>query len=137
KEFPQYSSYFSIEAIQAGKALIENHNTLITRFPGADGMKTGYTCPSGFNLVASASRGGRTLLAVVIGETSVETRAEKAADLLASSFEKGGFGATRLASMQPSGSMQNQATNMRSAICTNTARQERMALRDEDGRRVL
>jgi D-alanyl-D-alanine carboxypeptidase len=137
KEFPQYASYFSIEAIQSGKALIENHNTLIARFSGADGMKTGYTCPSGFNVVASATQGGRTLLAVVIGEKSVEERAEKAAELLVEGFSKGGFGATRLASMQPSGAMQNQATNMREAICTSAARQERMANRDEDGRRVL
>ncbi|MBX3531218.1 MAG: D-alanyl-D-alanine carboxypeptidase [Rhizobiaceae bacterium] len=137
KEFPQYLSYFSIEAIQSGKALIENHNNLIARFPGADGMKTGYTCPSGFNLVASATRGGRTLLAVVIGETSVEDRDEKAAELLGEAFEKGGFGAPRLASMNPSGAMQNQATNMREAICTDAARKERLAKRAEDGRRVL
>lgn len=137
KEFPQYRSYFSIEAIQSGNALIENHNALIARFDGADGMKTGYTCPSGFNLVASATRGGRTLLAVVIGETSTEERDEKAAELLAESFSKGGFAAPRLASMSPSGVMQNQATNMREAICTEAARKERMANRDEQGRRVL
>ena len=138
KEFPQYASYFSIEAIQAGKALIENHNTLIARFAGADGMKTGYTCPSGFNLVASATRNGKTVLAVVIGETSVETRAEKAAELLVKGFASGGgFGATRIGSMQPSGAFQNQATNMREAICSANARKERVANRDEDGRRII
>jgi D-alanyl-D-alanine carboxypeptidase len=137
KEFPQYLSYFSIEAIQSGKALIENHNNLVARFDGADGMKTGYTCPSGFNLVASATRGGRTLLAVVIGERSTEERDEKAADLLAGGFQAGGFAAPRLASMNPSGAMQNQATNMREAICTEAARKERLANRDADGRRIL
>ena len=138
KEFPQYASYFSIEAIQAGKAFIENHNTLIARFDGADGMKTGYTCPSGFNLVASATRGGRTVLAVVIGETSVETRAEKAAELLMKGFNSGGgFGSTRINSMQPSGAFQAQATNMREAICSASARKERVANRDEDGRRII
>ena len=52
---------------------------LIGRFDGADGMKTGFICPSGFNLSASATRNGRTLVAVVLGETSVVTRAENAA----------------------------------------------------------
>jgi D-alanyl-D-alanine carboxypeptidase len=137
KEFPQYAGYFSIEAIGAGKTIMENHNTLIARFDGADGMKTGYTCPSGFNLVASATRNGRTLLAVVLGELSVETRAEKAADLLAKGFSKSGFAAPRIASMQPSGKMLAQATDMRSVICTKQAQQERLANRDENGRRVV
>jgi D-alanyl-D-alanine carboxypeptidase len=137
KEFPQHAGYFSIEAIGAGKTIMENHNTLIARFPGADGMKTGYTCPSGFNLIASATRNGRTLLAVVLGELSVETRAEKAADLLAAGFSKSGFVAPRLAGMQPSGKMLNQATNMRPVICTKEAQQERLANRGEDGRRIV
>jgi D-alanyl-D-alanine carboxypeptidase len=137
REFPQYAGYFSIEAIGAGKSIIENHNTLIARFDGADGMKTGYTCPSGFNLVASATRNGRTLLAVVLGELSVETRAEKAADLLADGFSKSGFAAPRLAGMQPSGKMQTEPTDMRPVICTKAAQKERMANRDEDGRRIV
>ena len=137
RDFPQYAGYFSIEAIGAGKTIMENHNTLIARFSGADGMKTGYTCPSGFNLVASATRNGRTLLAVVLGELSVETRAEKAADLLADGFSKSGFAAPRIGSLQPSGSMIAQATDMRPVICTEAARQERMANRGEDGKRVV
>lgn len=137
KEFPQHAGYFSIEAIGAGKSIMENHNTLIARFEGADGMKTGYTCPSGFNLVASATRNGRTLLAVVLGELSVETRAEKAAELLARGFSRSGFAAPRLASMPPSGKMLGQATDMRPVICTKAARQERAANRDEDGRRIV
>ena len=47
--------------------VIPSHNNLLGRFDGADGMKTGYTCPAGFNLVASATRNGRTLMAIVIG----------------------------------------------------------------------
>jgi len=137
RDFPQYAGYFSIEAIGAGKSIIENHNTLIARFDGADGMKTGYTCPSGFNLVATATRNGRTLLAVVLGELSVESRAEKAADLLADGFSRSGFAAPRLSSMQPSGRVQAEPTNMRSLICTQAAQQERMANRDEEGRRIV
>jgi len=137
KEFPQYAAYFSIEAIGAGKTIMENNNTLIARFDGADGMKTGYTCPSGFNLVATATRNGRTLLAVVLGELSVETRAEKAADLLAEGFSRSGFAAPRLANLQPSGNLMAEPTNMRPVICTKEAQQERMANRDENGRRIV
>jgi D-alanyl-D-alanine carboxypeptidase len=85
-EFPQYASYFSIEGLLAGGKPMPSHNNLIGRFEGADGMKTGYTCPSGFNLVASATRNGRTLMAIVLGSESVEKRDEKAAEMLARGF---------------------------------------------------
>ena len=49
REFPQYASYFSIEGLSFGKQVIPSHNKLIGRFEGADGMKTGYTCPAGYN----------------------------------------------------------------------------------------
>ena len=89
-EFPEYAGYFSLEAISTGSTVMENHNDLIRRFDGADGMKTGYTCPSGFNLIATASRNGRSLLAVVIGAHTVEQRADKAANLLARAFTNSG-----------------------------------------------
>ena len=47
REFPQYASYFSIEGLSNGKQVIPSHNKLLGRFEGADGMKTGYTCPAG------------------------------------------------------------------------------------------
>ena len=49
---------------------MRNYNTLIGRYPGADGMKTGFICASGFNLVASATRDGKRLIAVVLGAPS-------------------------------------------------------------------
>ncbi len=136
-EFPQYDDYFQIEALQAGKARLNNHNSLIGRFQGADGMKTGYTCPSGFNLIASAKRRGRRVIAVVLGAESVEERAELAADLLTKGFSSSRFGATRLAAMRPYGPMRTTATNLRPVICTAAARQKRASLRDENGRRVI
>lgn len=123
KEFPQYASYFSVEGIIAGKATIPNHNTLIGRFEGADGMKTGYTCPSGFNLVASATRDGRTMMAVVIGSKSVAERAEKAAGLLARGFAANSESGLTLAQLQPAaGSAPAQATNMFDQLCSKEAR---------------
>jgi D-alanyl-D-alanine carboxypeptidase len=65
---------------------VRNYNTLLGRYPGADGMKTGFICASGFNLVATASRNGRHLIAVVLGSPSGGARAVKAAELLESGF---------------------------------------------------
>ena len=117
-EFPEYAHYYSIEALSSGKTLIENHNDLILRFQGADGMKTGYTCPSGFNLVASATRRGRSLLAVVIGEPTVEARADKAANMLARGFETPGDTAPYLGQLRPTGKEPASAVNLRPVICT-------------------
>ena len=126
RDFPQYDSYFKLDGIVDGKSKMTNHNDLIGRFEGADGMKTGYTCPSGFNLVASATRNGRTLLAVVIGERSSEERAVKAADLLAAGFGKNAAGAPTLAAMRPTGEGLNKTTNMRDRICTKAAFKARL-----------
>jgi len=63
-----------------------NYNTLLGRYPGADGMKTGFICASGFNLVATATRGDRRLIAVVLGAPSSAARALKAAQLLERGF---------------------------------------------------
>ena len=67
RDFPKHAHYFALEGIKYGKEDLANYNLLIGRFAGADGMKTGYICASGFNLVASATREGRTLIAVVLG----------------------------------------------------------------------
>jgi D-alanyl-D-alanine carboxypeptidase len=85
-EFPQHRSYFSIPAIQIGNAVMHNFNTLLARYPGASGMKTGYICASGFNLIASAERDGREVIAVVFGALEEDLRAEEAAALLDEAF---------------------------------------------------
>jgi D-alanyl-D-alanine carboxypeptidase len=88
-EFPEYELYWGIPAIKFGKRVMRNYNTLIGRFTGADGMKTGFICASGFNLVASATRGGKQLIAVVLGAPSSPVRAVKAATLLERGFNRG------------------------------------------------
>jgi D-alanyl-D-alanine carboxypeptidase len=85
-EFPEYRDYFRVPAIQVGDAVMKNFNPLLDRFPGASGMKTGFICSSGFNLVASAKRGDRELIAVVFGEYGGRERAEHAAALLDEGF---------------------------------------------------
>ena len=88
-EFPQYDSYWHIHSIRYGKRVIKNYNSLLDRYPGADGMKTGFICASGYNLVASATRNGRRLVAIVLGAYSGATRAQEAAQLLERGFNSG------------------------------------------------
>jgi D-alanyl-D-alanine carboxypeptidase len=88
-DFPEYDMYWHVPAIQLGKRVMRNYNTLIGRYDGADGMKTGFICASGFNLVASATRNGKRLIAVVLGAPSSPYRAAKAAGLLERGFHRG------------------------------------------------
>jgi D-alanyl-D-alanine carboxypeptidase len=86
REFPAFSDYFGTEAIAAGSGILKNGNKLLGRFDGADGMKTGYICASGFNLVSSATRDGRTLVAVVIGANGTIPRERRSAEILEAGF---------------------------------------------------
>jgi len=88
-DFPEYDMYWHIPAIQLGKKYMRNFNTLIGRYDGADGMKTGFICASGFNLVATATRNNKRLIAVVLGAPSSPYRAAKAAGLLERGFHRG------------------------------------------------
>jgi D-alanyl-D-alanine carboxypeptidase len=96
REFPQYSFYWHIPAIKWGRRVVRNYNPLIGRYPGADGMKTGFICASGFNLVATATRNNKQLIAVVLGAPSSSARAVKAAQLL-----EGGFSQNPLSWLTP------------------------------------
>jgi D-alanyl-D-alanine carboxypeptidase len=88
RDFPEYELYFRIPALQLGKRIIRNHNRLIDHYPGADGMKTGFICSSGFNVVAGATRNGKRLIAVVFGAYSSAQRAEDAARLFERGFKR-------------------------------------------------
>lgn len=95
REFPDYSDYWNTPSVQLGKQVLNNTNGLVGRYAGIDGMKTGYVCASGFNVVATATRGGKTLIAVVLGALSGAERTVKAAQLLDEGFGKwGGTGYT-------------------------------------------
>lgn len=90
REFPDYSDYWNTSAVQLGKQVLNNTNGLVGRYSGIGGMKTGFVCASGFNVVATATRGGRTLIAVVLGALSGTERTVKAAQLLDDGFSKWG-----------------------------------------------
>jgi D-alanyl-D-alanine carboxypeptidase len=96
REFPEYDPYWHIASIRFGKRVYRNTNKMIDAYPGADGMKTGFICASGFNLVATATRDNRRLIAVVLGAPSSAARAVKAAQL----FERG-FAANPLGWLMP------------------------------------
>lgn len=82
EHFPQYYDYFSIRSFKFGKQRIANHNKLLGRIKGVDGIKTGYTRASGFNLVSSVSDGQRKIVAVVMGGTSGRSRDNQMAELI-------------------------------------------------------
>jgi D-alanyl-D-alanine carboxypeptidase len=91
QEFPEYDSYLHIHSIRYGNRVMKNYNSLLDRYPGADGMKTGFICASGYNVVASATRNDRRLIAIVLGAYSGATRAQQAGQLLESGFNSGGL----------------------------------------------
>jgi D-alanyl-D-alanine carboxypeptidase len=119
KDLPEYEYFVHIPSIRFGRKITQNFNRLIGRYPGADGFKTGFICASGYNLVASATRDGRRLIAVVLGASSGTMRAVRAAQLLDRGFSNNG-----LAWLRPSlGSVNNLAPidasppNLRDEMC--------------------
>jgi len=97
REFPDYALYWHISALKFGRRIIRNHNPLIDRYPGADGMKTGFICASGFNLVATVTRGDRRLIGIVLGSRTSAIRTDKVLEL----FERG-FNSSALSWLAPS-----------------------------------
>jgi D-alanyl-D-alanine carboxypeptidase len=91
RDLPEYEYFVHIPSIRFGRRVTQNFNKLIGRFPGADGFKTGFICASGYNLVASATRNGRRLIAVVLGASSGQMRAVRAAQLLERGFANDGL----------------------------------------------
>lgn len=86
RQFPQYYTFFSLKNFDYDGAIYHNHNHLMERYPGMDGIKTGYIQSSGFNLVASAKQKGVRLIAVVFGGSSPASRDQRVAQLLNEAF---------------------------------------------------
>jgi D-alanyl-D-alanine carboxypeptidase len=91
RDLPEYEYFMQIPSIRYGRRITQNFNKLIGRYPGADGFKTGFICASGYNLVASATRNGKRLIAVVLGAPSGQARAVRAAQLLERGFGNNGL----------------------------------------------
>jgi D-alanyl-D-alanine carboxypeptidase len=119
-EFPEHADVFTVVQVQVGKQTLRTHNGLLVSLPGADGMKTGFICDSGFNVVASATREGRKLVAVVLGEPSVASRRVRATDLLENGFKryfwKSLFG-TSLDGLAIQASLSQGPAHLRDSVC--------------------
>lgn len=121
-EFPQYREMFETPTIIARNRKHTSYNLLLERFDGTTGMKTGFVCASGYNIVASAERAGRRLVAVVLGSSSQTERAELAARLFLTGFSgEAGVPMTQI----PRPPTAIGPTNMRPVLCTEQARQSR------------
>jgi D-alanyl-D-alanine carboxypeptidase len=136
REFPQYAGYFTIEGIDTGKKQYPNFNTLIGRFDGADGMKTGFICAAGFNQVSSATRNGRTVVSVVLGADSLAGRADDSANLLQQGLTSSGSQGVPLASLAPYGDTAN-VNDVSQVICNPKAAKVRSEGRDDAGRTIM
>jgi D-alanyl-D-alanine carboxypeptidase len=86
--FPRYYRYFATASFNYKGASIRNHNRLLGNVEGVDGIKTGYTRASGFNLVTSMHRGNRFIVGVVLGGRSGGSRDAIMRNLLAENLEK-------------------------------------------------
>ncbi|WP_105440285.1 D-alanyl-D-alanine carboxypeptidase family protein [Neorhizobium sp. T25_13] len=135
QDFPEYQSYFSLEGIDTGAKQYPNFNTLIGRFDGADGMKTGFICASGFNQVGSATRDGRTVISVVLGSDSLAGRADDTANLLQQGLTSPPSQGVPLTSLQPYGDMA-EVNDVSATICNPQAAKVRSETRDDAGRTV-
>jgi D-alanyl-D-alanine carboxypeptidase len=67
RDFPQYYPYFGVDSLYHNGRYLRSTNKFVAHYPGAEGMKTGYTCGSGYNLVATANQYGKRLIGVVLG----------------------------------------------------------------------
>ncbi|HEV2539362.1 MAG TPA: D-alanyl-D-alanine carboxypeptidase family protein [Frateuria sp.] len=88
QDFPQYAHYFSVKEFNFNGQLVRGHNHLMDRYPGMDGLKTGFTDASGFNLASTAMRDGHRLFAVVLGGKTAARRDQLMANLLDAGFEQ-------------------------------------------------
>ena len=96
RDFPQYYGVFSTRVFEYGKRRYGNHNRLLGRVEGVDGIKTGYIRASGFNLVTSVRRDGRHIVAVVMGGRTGASRDNQMAELIARYLPKAEQGAPML-----------------------------------------
>ena len=87
-QFPGYYKYFSVERMRYQGRVYRNHNNLLGRYDGVDGIKTGYIDAAGYNLVASAVRDGRRVIAVALGGRSAAARDRRVAALLDRGFAR-------------------------------------------------
>jgi D-alanyl-D-alanine carboxypeptidase len=120
RDYPQYADIFRVQEVKLGKYVLKSSNEMLETLDGMTGMKTGYICSSGLNIVATMNRDGRSLIAVVLGGSSARERNELAAQL----FLRGLSGA-----LAPTGktvvdiaNVKGEPTDMKPLICGKKAK---------------
>ncbi len=130
RDFPQHADVFSNQEVSIRKLTLRSHNTLLKTYEGADGLKTGFTCASGYNIVASATRNGRKVVAVIIGALRRSKRDQLAKQLLDFGFyeleQKKASGNQTLASLPFTGNEADDTLNLsrktKTWVCGNASR---------------
>ena len=134
REYPDYDYLWHIHSIRYGSRVMRNYNSLLDRYPGADGMKTGFICASGYNVVASATRNGRRLIAIILGAYGGGVRAQQAAQLLESGFNSGGLSwlTPSLGTVDALAPIDAQPPNLREEMCGGHRRKPASEENDEE-----
>ena len=86
RDFPEHAGLFATKTAPVGSRTVATHNPVVLRVLGGDGMKTGFTCSAGYNIVASATRDGHRLVAIVLGEPTSAKREARTKALLEQGF---------------------------------------------------
>jgi D-alanyl-D-alanine carboxypeptidase len=121
-QFPDRADLFDIGGFRLGSRISRNHNPLLGRYPGADGMKTGFTCSAGFNIVASATHGNRRLIVVVLGAPSSGVRTAMATAL----FDRGFMATSSMGSISSlNGFVSSEPPDMHDQACYRRGRAAR------------
>jgi D-alanyl-D-alanine carboxypeptidase len=119
-DFPEYAHFFSVHYVKIGKRRMRNYNALLRTYEGADGMKTGFVCSSGYNIVVSATRNGRKIVAVVLGGRTGGERNLRAAKLLDHGFRGFSWRALfgkNIDKLTIQASLTEAAPDLRSTVC--------------------
>ena len=155
--FPQYYKWFSAKSFQYKGRTIGGHNYILKTFAGADGMKTGYTAASGYNIITSAKRSGKRVIAVTMGHNSVGERDKKVSRMMdkgLTHMQKGEINvamltneingkasaapkATRLASVQKKTPAKTQAVRLAKAQSKPAAKATKIASASSNGRHAV
>jgi D-alanyl-D-alanine carboxypeptidase len=107
-QYPQYYRYFSAQEINYQGRMLPSTNRILKSYPDADGMKTGFTCGSGYNLIASAKRNGHRIIGVLLGGHSSAERFHEMERLLDLGFERSNGGTQGMAIAQLRGNSDSQ-----------------------------
>lgn len=131
RDFPEYAHYWAQSQMQFGQIQITSHNGLFKTLSGTDGIKTGFICDSGYNMVASTTREGVRLMAVVLGERTAAERNQRAAELLEHGYLtrdwKVLFGARQTVASLPLSPEAKDAASIRNSVISIECTNRRMA----------